>query len=98
MTGMAPAIAKYLRIADFAIGGTLKFTVRDKDFGTKDWRGNLKISPFLKRKIIFQTFIFWFHLNRGVHILSPAAEKGEGQIGKMFSFRESSEWVLNGNE
>ena len=25
-----------LRIADFAIGGSLKFTVRDKDFGTKD--------------------------------------------------------------
>ena len=24
------------RIADFALGGTLKFTVRDKDFGTKE--------------------------------------------------------------
>ena len=96
---MAPAIAKYLRIADFAIGGTLKFTVRDKDFGTKDWlHGTWKFPPFWRGKVIFQTFIFWFHLNRGVHILSPAAEKGEGQIGKMSSFRESSEWVLNGNE
>ena len=33
---MAPAKNVSLRIADFAIGGTLKFTVRDKDFGTKD--------------------------------------------------------------
>ena len=97
---MAPAIAKYLRIADFAIGGTLKFTVRDKDFGTKDRRGNLKISPcFEEEKSSSKPSCFGSILTfRGVHILSPAAEKGEGQIGKMSSFRESSEWGLNGNE
>jgi len=36
-----------LRIADFAVGATLKFTVRDKDFGTKDrgptpWAGAMR--------------------------------------------------------
>lgn len=61
--------------------------------------GTWKFPPVWRGKVIFQIPHFSVpYLKRGVHILSPAAEKGEGQIGKMFSFRESSEWVLNGNE
>ena len=95
---MAPAKNVSLRIADFAIGGTLKFTVRDKDFGTKD-RMELENHHVWRGKSSSEPSFFRFHLNWGVHISSPAAEKGEGQIGKMFSFsgefwvRRKWKWV-----